>query len=114
MIKKLITGVATLGLSVGIISTAGAEEIAQPTLPIQGSTTIEGGSIISPYNLQKPYSENQYYSKSRYPNTSSIPTSIYKSINDANGVWTGTLYISSISTYAEGWNVIYTGTLTLY
>ncbi|GLC90296.1 hypothetical protein [Lysinibacillus piscis] len=114
MIKKLISSVATLGLSVGIISTANAEESIQPSLPIQGNTAIEVKSSITPYNLQRPYSENQYFTKSRYPDRNSIPQSMQKTINDANGVWIGTLYISNIYVYPDGYNVIYTGTLTLY
>lgn len=114
MLKKITTVAATFGLSVGIISTAGAEEIVQPSIPIQGNILNETTSIITPYNLTKTYSENQYYTKNQYPNQGSIPTSYVKTINDARGVWVGTLYLSSVTVTSGGYNVIYTGTLTLY
>ncbi|GEM_PF-2582899 len=114
MFKKLITGVTTLGLSVGIFSTASAEEISQPSLAIQGNTTIETAPIITPYNLTRFWSENRTYSKSLYPNEGSFPQSIQKTYVDEKGTWVGTLRITSFTDYGSSYNVIYSGTLTLY
>lgn len=114
MIKKIITGVATVGLSLTIVSTAGAEELSRPTSPIQGNTIIETTSIITPYNLTKSYSTNRYYNKSDYPNNTALPTKISYTENAANGVWVGTLTLVEVIPYSNGWNCIYSGTLTLY
>ena len=115
IMKKLVAGVVTLGLSLAIVGTAGAEEISRPALPIQGNTTIETASIITPYNATKSYSEQKYFAKSsKYPGQSAIPTSMVKTLNDAKGVWVGTLYISKVTVAPNGWYVVYSGKLTLY
>lgn len=112
--KKIIASVATLGLSLGIVSAAGAEELSTSTSPFQGNTTIETTSTITPYNLTKSYSEQTYYAKSTNP-YNSWPESKRKTLDDANGkVWIGTLYISKVTATGNGWYVTYSGTLTQY
>ena len=49
MIKKITAGAATLALSVGIISTASAAEITQPSSPIQEPTQVNYSNIITPF-----------------------------------------------------------------
>lgn len=54
MIKKITASVATLALSVGILSTASAAELTQPSSPnpIQVSSS---SNIITPYNGAQIY-----------------------------------------------------------
>ncbi len=49
MFKKITAGVATLALSVGIISTANAAELTQPSSPIQEPIQVKSSNIITPF-----------------------------------------------------------------
>lgn len=55
MFKKITAGVATLALSVGIVSTASAAELIQPSSPIQEPTQVNDSNIITPYSAAQIY-----------------------------------------------------------
>ena len=49
MFKKITAGVATLALSVGILSTASAAELTQPSSPIKNPIQVSSSNIIKPF-----------------------------------------------------------------
>lgn len=55
MIKKITAGVATLALSVGILSTASAAEFTQPSSPIKNPIQVSSSNIITPYSSAQIY-----------------------------------------------------------
>ena len=112
--KKVIASVASLALSLGLAGAVGAQEKSVPVSPNQSNGLVESSTIITPNNLTKYYETSQSYTKAAYPNQTNIPTSITKSINDANGVWTGTLFLKRIEVYNTYYLAFYGGTLTLY
>ena len=115
ILKKTILSAATLGLSLGIFSTASAKEISTPISPIPSNLTSED-TVVTPYNLQKQYSETTYYDKTQYLIPAQIPSTKSVTVSDGQGVWTGTLYKKTVTESASknGWWVVYSGTITLY
>lgn len=115
MIKKITTSVATLALSVGIISTASATELAQPSSPIQEPNQVN--SIITPYN-NSIYAEKivDYY-KLDYPVAGSTPYSIFVTKEVNGNKYGGTLTRKSIvesGKWGDWWRVTYSGQLTRF
>jgi len=114
MIKKVITAAATLGLLVGIVNTAGAEELSRPALPIQGSATIESETPISIYNLQKYHEMTYSYPISEYQYGYNLPKTFYTSWSEGQYVWAGTLNRLSYKSNGDYWIVTFGGMVTRY
>lgn len=55
MFKKITAGVATLALSVGILSTASAAELTQPSSPIKNPIQVSSSNLITPYGSAQIY-----------------------------------------------------------
>ena len=112
--KKVVLSVASIALSLGLAGAVGAQEKSVPVSPNQSNALVESSTIITPNNLTKYFETSVAYTKADYPNQTNLPTSIRKTINDANGVWTGTLFLKDIKVYGTYYLVFYGGTLTLY
>ncbi|MFW0068556.1 MAG: hypothetical protein AB8Y35_03240 [Coxiella endosymbiont of Dermacentor silvarum] len=115
MIKKISASVATLALSVGIISTASATELPQPSSPIQEPAQVN--SIITPYN-NSIYAEHtvEYY-KLDYPVAGGTPYSIFYTKEVNGNKYSGTLTRKSIvesGKWGDWWKVTYSGYLTRF
>lgn len=105
--KKIITAITTLGLSLSIVGSAGAAGGAT----FEGVPTSTSKESISILNVQKPMTQYRYYLKKDY-STGELPKSI--TYSDANGYY-GTLKQVSISTYGtykEYWKVEFYGIVT--
>ena len=113
--KKIITSVAALSLTMGIASGASAAELSPSVSQAKSNGAIELNSLVTPYNLTKTYTETQYYSKGKYPGQTSLPTAYTKTLDAADGkVWVGTLHLKKAVDSGSSWKCTFTGTLTLY
>lgn len=109
MIKKITAGVATLALSVGIINTANAAELTQPSSPIQEDPTQVNSSDI----IITPYASSYFVSKTiKVEKGGNIPDSLFVTA-ESNGIkYGGSIPINpdkliSFNTYY--WQVTYEG-----
>lgn len=65
MFKKITAGVATLALSVGIISTANAAELTQSSSTIQKPTQVNHSSLITPFAASIYVTKTDYIEKGK-------------------------------------------------
>ncbi|OEC02601.1 hypothetical protein GY31_06050 [Lysinibacillus sphaericus] len=116
MFKKITLSVATLVLSAGLFSTsAGAEEVVQPSSPIQNPNQVESSVTVEPFAAQVYVTRYAYYIKSEYPLASGTPKylSVTEMIN--NSPYGGNLSKVNVEPYGlDWWKVEYSGYLTKF
>lgn len=114
--RRILALVMTLviGFSLGDCVSYAAESQTNNAPTIYCSTMISN-NLISPERIVHSYSItiHKAYPKSTYPAPGNIPTSIYyEEYNSSYGTtFHGYLYIQSIVTYGNAWDVTYSGTL---
>lgn len=114
MKAKIITGIAILGLSLSLVNTAEATELAKPIIPAQDSAISKVENPISPYNLQKYHETEYFYSKSKYKFATDTPNTLSVSWNEAQYTWAGTLKKLKVTSSGDNWKVVYGGNVTRY
>lgn len=110
MFKKITAGVATLALSVGIISTASAAELTQPSSSIKNPIQVNASNIITPYASTLYVTKTVYIEKG-----SNIPDS-YFITKESNGIkYGGSIPIQKVESDGNYyWKVTYAGNITRF
>lgn len=120
MLKKLILGATTVGLSLGIAANANAEEPIETNLPHQGNTVISIDLPITTFSNQIYERVFELYPKSQYQMAADTPKTkfVYKQLNNGNK-YGGTLSKETTTIEHGGvngdyWKVWYSGMLSRY
>lgn len=115
MFKKITAGVATLAISVGIINTASATELIQPTLSITNPIEVSTSSDITPYAASLLVTRYDYFDKAKYPASYMTPDT-YFTTEISNGNYYGGS-IPKVAVEASGldfWKVTYKGRIPIF
>ena len=109
MIKKITAAAATLALSVGIISTANAAELTQPSSSIKNPIQVSASNIIKPLAASIYVTRVDYIEKGK-----SIPSSYFTTEERNGNKYGGSIPLVKTESSGNFYKCTYAGNITQF